>query len=151
MPVDYVQLSFNGGGEIVEVLVEEGDVVEAGQLLARLEQFDNREVSDLLAFIRSWQPLRSERREALELANSLRRLQPVHVWHLNIHEHNVKLVGLEGQKGSFPRIAPGCFKPSTVLLMRFIGTLGIDRSWRTSDTCEASKKDRARPRRCPML
>jgi len=31
-------------------------------------QFDNREVSDLLAFIRDWQPLRSEREEVLAAA-----------------------------------------------------------------------------------
>ena len=43
LPAAYVQLGFTSGGEIIEVLVEEGDSVEAGQLLARLERFDNRE------------------------------------------------------------------------------------------------------------
>jgi mono/diheme cytochrome c family protein len=32
-------------------------------------QFDNRDVSDLLAFIRSWQPLRSNREEVLAMLN----------------------------------------------------------------------------------
>lgn len=32
-------------------------------------QFDNRDVSDLLAFIRSWQPLRSNREDVLAFAN----------------------------------------------------------------------------------
>ncbi|HKZ53892.1 MAG TPA: efflux RND transporter periplasmic adaptor subunit [Anaerolineales bacterium] len=35
-PSQFVQLSFQAGGEIQEVLVEEGDVVEAGQVLVRL-------------------------------------------------------------------------------------------------------------------
>ncbi len=43
LPAAYVQLGFQSGGEITEVLVEEGDPVEAGQVLARLERFDNRE------------------------------------------------------------------------------------------------------------
>ena len=43
MPAAYVQLGFQSGGEIVDVLVEEGDLVEEGQVLARLERFDNRE------------------------------------------------------------------------------------------------------------
>ncbi len=43
LPAAFVQLGFQSGGEIVELLVEEGDQVEAGQVLARLERFDNRE------------------------------------------------------------------------------------------------------------
>ena len=43
LPAAFVSLGFQSGGEIVEVLVEEGDLVEEGQLLARLERFDNRE------------------------------------------------------------------------------------------------------------
>jgi len=35
-PTRFVQLSFSAGGEIEEVLVEEGDAVEAGQVLVRL-------------------------------------------------------------------------------------------------------------------
>lgn len=39
-PVSYAQLSFLAGGQVVEVLVAEGDVVQAGDVLARL---NNRE------------------------------------------------------------------------------------------------------------
>src|SRR5690606_16608520 len=38
VPAEYVNLSFNMTGVIVEVLVEEGQQVEAGQPLARLDQ-----------------------------------------------------------------------------------------------------------------
>ncbi len=41
VPSQFVELSFTTGGEIVEVLVEEGDRVEAGQVLARLENFES--------------------------------------------------------------------------------------------------------------
>lgn len=42
VPLDSVQLSFNGaGGRIVEVMVDEGDVVEAGDVLARLEDSES--------------------------------------------------------------------------------------------------------------
>lgn len=40
-PLQYVALSFEGGGRIDEVLVAEGDVVAAGDLLARLESGEN--------------------------------------------------------------------------------------------------------------
>ncbi len=43
VPVEYVQLGFNLAGEIVEVLVEEGDIVDSGQVVARLKFRDNRE------------------------------------------------------------------------------------------------------------
>lgn len=36
VPADTVEISFNTTGEVAEVLVEEGDVVEAGQVIARL-------------------------------------------------------------------------------------------------------------------
>ena len=36
-PRQFVQLTFAGTGRIAEVLVAEGDVVAAGQLIARLE------------------------------------------------------------------------------------------------------------------
>ena len=35
-PVSYVELSFESGGQVAEILVEEGEVVEAGAVLARL-------------------------------------------------------------------------------------------------------------------
>ena len=35
-PVRYIDLSFLGAGQVVEVLVEEGDAVQAGQVIARL-------------------------------------------------------------------------------------------------------------------
>lgn len=38
VPVEHVQLSFNMPGMITEVLAEEGDVVEEGQVIARLDQ-----------------------------------------------------------------------------------------------------------------
>jgi pyruvate/2-oxoglutarate dehydrogenase complex dihydrolipoamide acyltransferase (E2) component len=38
IPVAEVNLSFDTGGELVEILVEVGDEVEAGQVLARLDR-----------------------------------------------------------------------------------------------------------------
>ncbi len=43
VPVRHVQLGFGTGGEITEVLVNAGEQVQAGDLLARLKFVDNRE------------------------------------------------------------------------------------------------------------
>jgi len=42
-PNDEVTLAFSSGGEVVEVLVDVGDVVRAGDVLARLDDVDARE------------------------------------------------------------------------------------------------------------
>jgi HlyD family secretion protein len=49
VPGSYVQLGFATGAEIIELLVKEGDPVEAGQLLAQLEQLQNREALEAAA------------------------------------------------------------------------------------------------------
>jgi multidrug efflux pump subunit AcrA (membrane-fusion protein) len=38
VPANYVNLAFNSGGKAAEILVSEGDHIEAGQLIARLDQ-----------------------------------------------------------------------------------------------------------------
>ena len=38
VPAEFVDLSFNMGGTIVDVLVAEGEQVEAGQVIAQLDQ-----------------------------------------------------------------------------------------------------------------
>ncbi len=40
VPVQFVNLSFNMGGMIVQVLVKEGDTLQAGQVIAQLDQHD---------------------------------------------------------------------------------------------------------------
>ena len=42
-PDDEVTLAFQSGGQVAEVLVEVGDVVQAGDVLARLDDADARE------------------------------------------------------------------------------------------------------------
>ncbi len=49
VPAAYVQLGFASGGEIAEVLVAQGETVAAGQVLARLEQVQNRETLEAAA------------------------------------------------------------------------------------------------------
>ena len=81
VPVESVQLSFRNGGEIAEVLVEEGDTVEAGQLLARLgngQQTEAAVASALLEMVSAHQALDKLYEDAplilaqaqLELANA---------------------------------------------------------------------------------
>ncbi|MEC4688108.1 MAG: HlyD family efflux transporter periplasmic adaptor subunit [Nitrospirota bacterium] len=60
VPVESVQLSFRSGGEIAEILVAEGDTVEAGQLLARLgngQQTEAAVASALLEMVSAQQAL----------------------------------------------------------------------------------------------
>jgi multidrug resistance efflux pump len=45
VPSETVQIAFNSSGEVAEVLVEEGDVVESGQVLARLGNRETLESS----------------------------------------------------------------------------------------------------------
>ena len=81
VPVESVQLSFRSGGEIAEVLVEEGDTVEAGQLLARLgngQQTEAAVASALLELVSAQQALETINNQAdmmtaeaqLDLANA---------------------------------------------------------------------------------
>ena len=81
VPVESVQLGFRIGGEIAEVLVAEGDTVEAGQLLARLgngQQLEAAVASALLELVRAQQALDTLYADAplalaqaqLELANT---------------------------------------------------------------------------------
>jgi multidrug resistance efflux pump len=44
VPAEHVNLSFKAGGQVAEVLVEEGEQVEAGQVLARLANREQLEV-----------------------------------------------------------------------------------------------------------
>jgi len=81
VPVESVQLSFRNGGEIAEVLVAEGDTVEAGQLLARLgngQQMEAAVASALLELVSAQQALEAIYEQAdpmtaqaqLDLANA---------------------------------------------------------------------------------
>jgi multidrug efflux pump subunit AcrA (membrane-fusion protein) len=49
VPRETVQLAFVTGGEVAEVLVEEGDVVKAGDVLARLGNQEGLEASIVAA------------------------------------------------------------------------------------------------------